>query len=279
MSFQFSEKHINDFFMTGFTVFRSVLPPKLIHDMRRSCEKGAAISREKWGPTMRFQISDVDIDKRPFQDYAELPELREAVAKLVGPTCVYADSQWFGVFIEPMKVPWCTEWHRDARGLLTDAEWEHWTQIPSFGNQVNCALYEDSCTWYVPGSHLRGDTHGERRALKSQYLGFGELNAEGDFTSEERERICLEYCEAMPGATRLYLNAGDFAIYRPFGWHIGCYSPYKIRRTLLDSANDLDLQAGWKALLENARARKERELAAKNGKHEEPAEKEFAAVA
>lgn len=230
---------------------------------------------------MRFQISDVEIDRRPFQDYAELPELREAVTKVAGPQCVYADQSWFGVFIEPLNMPWCTEWHRDARGLLNDEEWDHWTQIPSFGNQVNCPLYEDSCTWYVPGSHLRGDTDAELAALSVRYLGFGDQNLEGNLTYEERERICLDYCLAMPGAVRLYLNAGDFAMYRPFGWHIGSYVPYKKRRTLIDSANDLELQADWKRCLESARARQARErqeLAAAEDAKTEIRESELAAV-
>ena len=223
MPFQFSEKHVNEFHMAGVTVFRSVLPPSLIRDLRRVCNEGAATARARgWGG--RFQIADGDIDRRPFQDYAELPALRDAVAKVVGPQCIYGDQSWFGVFIEPENVPWCTEWHRDARGVLNDEEWDHWTKIPSLGNQVNCALYEDSCTWYVPGSHLRGDTGAERHAVATlPYLGFGDKPGEGEtLTNEERERICLAYCEGMPGAMRLYLNAGDFALYRPFGWHIGC---------------------------------------------------------
>jgi len=51
---------------------------------------------------------------------------------------------------------------------------------------------------------------------------------------EERERMGVEYCRSIPGAERLYLDAGDFAIYRSSGWHIGNYVPYIKRATLHD---------------------------------------------
>jgi hypothetical protein len=73
---------------------------------------------------------------------------------------------WLGVLIEPTGFPYCTDWHRDAREILNDEEWEWWGKQKDFGNQVNCALYEDSCTWFVPGSHLRDDTDGERAVIR-----------------------------------------------------------------------------------------------------------------
>jgi hypothetical protein len=50
----------------------------------------------------------------------------------------------------------------------------------------------------------------------------------------ERERACLEYCRSMPGAQQLYLEAGDFALYRASMWHLGNYVPYSKRATLHD---------------------------------------------
>jgi hypothetical protein len=40
----------------------------------------------------------------------------------------------------------------------------------------------------------------------------------------------------MPGAVQLFLNAGDFAMYRNVMWHIGNYAPYRKRATLHDTA-------------------------------------------
>ena len=48
----------------------------------------------------------------------------------------------------------------------------------------------------------------------------------------ERERLALQYCEKMPGAVRLCLDPGDFALYRNTMWHLGNYLPYCKRATL-----------------------------------------------
>jgi hypothetical protein len=244
MAFQFSEKHINEFYMTGATIFRGILPPSLIADLRRVCDEGAAIVRErKNGQVQRFQpVGEFEIDQKPFQDYAELPVLRDAITRVLGPRCVYGSRKSLGVLIEPQGFPYCTEWHRDARNILDDEEWEWWWKQKDFGNQVNCALYEDSCTWFVPGSHLREDTD-EERAVK-QSIQPPPRSSDGQ-SYEERERRCLEYCQAMPGAVRLYLDAGDFALYRPIGWHLGNYIPYKKRATLHDGAYAPEIMEKW----------------------------------
>src|SRR5207244_376160 len=53
-------------------------------------------------------------------------------------------------------------------------------------------------------------------------------------TTEERERMCLDYCRRMPGASRLHLEPGDWFIYRNTMWHTGNYVPYAKRATILD---------------------------------------------
>ena len=83
-------------------------------------------------------------------------------------------------------------------------------------NQINGALYHDDCTWVVPGSHLRDDLPAEREAIPDDVPRPPQLD---DKTSEERERICLDYCRSMPGARRLYLDPGDLCIYRNTLWH------------------------------------------------------------
>jgi ectoine hydroxylase-related dioxygenase (phytanoyl-CoA dioxygenase family) len=100
-------------------------------------------------------------------------------------------------------------------------------------NQINCALYEDSCTWFVAGSHLRRDLPREAKLFPDRPIAGLDLK---DKTVEERERVCLEYCRSMPGSVQLHLEAGDFALYRNTLWHLGNYVPYKKRATLHDSA-------------------------------------------
>ena len=98
-------------------------------------------------------------------------------------------------------------------------------------NQINCALYEDSCTWVVPGSHLRRDLPREVERFPDRPIPGPDLEGK---TYEERESICLDYCQSMPGAVQLRLEAGDFALYRNTLWHMGNYVPYKKRATLHD---------------------------------------------
>ena len=163
MAFQFSESHIEEYERNGFTVFRGILPSSLIDDLRRVCDLGATIAREKsGGQSQRFQpVSSLEIDQQPFRDYSELPVLRDAVARVLTPTHAHGDLDLLGVLIEPAADAYCTQWHRDWRDNVpsTDiAEFEKLSGNKLYFGQVNCALYEDSCTWFVPGSHARLDT-------------------------------------------------------------------------------------------------------------------------
>ena len=102
------------------------------------------------------------------------------------------------------------------------------TRDATFFTQVNCALYTDISTWYVPASDGRPDTEAEVQASGLQ-PDTDSLNP------EEAEYENLTYCRAMPGALQLVLEPGDFALYRPNAWHIGNYAPYRKRATLHDS--------------------------------------------
>ncbi len=71
-------------------------------------------------------------------------------------------------------------------------------------------------------------------------------------TYEERERTGLDYCRAMPGAVRLHLDAGDFALYRNTLWHLGNYSPHLKRATLHDSADTPEFRE-WRRVAHETR--------------------------
>src|SRR5262249_6738114 len=105
-----------------------------------------------------------------------------------------------------------------------------------------CALYEDSSTWVVPGSHLRRDLPGEAQRFPDRPIREPVLDGK---SSEERERVCLAYCQSMPSAVQLHLNAGDLALYRHTLWHIGNYVPYRKRATLHDIV-DTAQYAAWR---------------------------------
>ncbi len=255
MAFQFSDSHIADYHTLGYVVFRGILPTSLIGELRKSCEKAREIAHKTRGKqAQRLQpIAKFDVNIQPFRDYAELPELNDAVHRLLTKQHSYCnlgkpgteDYGVCGVLLEPGETPYCTAWHRDWRDNLPGmplSDWHANYLNLDFFNQVNCALYEDSCTWVVPGSHLRRDLPCEARRFPTRPIEPPILTGQ---TPEQCERTCLEYCQSMPGAVRLFLNAGDFALYRNTLWHLGNYIHYRKRATLHDAV-DTPSYALWR---------------------------------
>jgi ectoine hydroxylase-related dioxygenase (phytanoyl-CoA dioxygenase family) len=236
MAFQFSDRHIEEYHTHGYTVFRGILPPSLIADLRRVTDRARPIAREKRGPqAQRLQpVAAYDLDPKPFEAFRDLPELCDAVTRVLSPRHTHGTREYLGVLFEPAELPYCTPWHRDWRDNIPGLEvarWEAVSRDPRYFNQLNCALYKDDCTWVVPGSHLRADLPREVARFPTRPIPGPELEGK---SCEERERLCLEYCQSMPGAVRLHLDAGDFALYRNTLWHLGSYLPYCKRATLHD---------------------------------------------
>jgi ectoine hydroxylase-related dioxygenase (phytanoyl-CoA dioxygenase family) len=233
--FQFSDRHIEQYETQGYTVFRGIVPATLVEDLRRQCEIGVIQGRKEGGVNaQRFLPKMTDgIDLQPFRDFLELPAVRDAVSRVL-PSEVQESTVegMFSVLIEPGELPYCTAWHRDWRDNVKGldlARWEADYKDFDLFNQVNCALYEDSCTWVVPGSHLRGDTDAEFQRFPTRPINGPELEG---LNNAQRERACLDYCESLPGAQRLLLDAGDYCLYRNSLWHLGNYIPYRKRATL-----------------------------------------------
>jgi len=253
MSFQFCERMIHDYHHDGYVVFKSILPASLLSDLRREADKARELAWEINGrQTQRIQpIARYaeEIDQKPFQDYCELAELRDAVERLLGPGYSHGQREIMGLLIEPRERPWSCGWHRDAvveiperaHDALTRAALASvWHDLRDY-NQINCAIYADSCTWYVPGSHLRQrDMPGEHQSAEDPELQQHAL----ELSDAEAERFWLEHCRQMPGAVQVHLAAGDFMIYRNLAWHIGNYLPYQPRATIHDAAVYLE-GSGW----------------------------------
>lgn len=259
MGFQLTDQHINDFQLQGYTVFRKILPTSLIRDLRRVSHSAREIARDRLGPqAQRLQpVGNFDIDQQPFIDYAELPDLVKAIAELLSPSHQHGNRNHLGILIEPAEEPYCTPWHRDWRDNLRGLKLERWNQRlqdVNLFNQINCALYNDSCTWFVPGSHSRHDLVCEIERFPDRPISGPNLKNKN---TEEREQICLEYCRSMPGFLQLHLEAGDFALYRSSVWHIGNYVPYSIRATLHDSAMTPEFEAWSQQVQQEASVRRE----------------------
>lgn len=236
MSWSWSERHIEEYHRQGYTVFEAILPAALIADLRRASDAARTLARERSGPqTQRLQpVFSFDIDHGPFAAFAELPELVDAVRRTLSTKHTYGHRDGLGVLLEPAEQPWCTPWHRDWRDNIYGfdlARWETDFRDVDLFNQLNCALYEDSSTWVVPGSHLRGDLPREAARFPERPIGGPALDG---LDSASRERSCRQYCASLPGAIPLHLAAGDFCLYRNTLWHIGSYVPYRRRATLHD---------------------------------------------
>ena len=130
-------------------------------------------------------------------------------------------------------------------------------------NQVNCAIYNDSSTWYVPGSHARRqDLPGEK-----QSIGFSSLPQWHDDVAEaEFEQACYQHCATFPGAQQMHLIAGDYMLYRSHGWHCGNYLSYQPRATIHDGCvyggGDFvsEYRENWAHVKQQAKARYEGRL-------------------
>ena len=247
MSFAFCDRHIDEYRTLGYTVFRQILPPSLIADLRRVCDQARDLARRKGGSqTQRLQpMADFPLDQQPFVDYAEFPVLLDAVHRLLSPDFRLGGAPVMGVLFEPAEWPWCTHWHRDWRDNIPGLELARWDEHfadDRYFNQVNCALYADSCTWVVPGSHLRRDLPREAARFPERPIAAPDLEGQ---SAAEREWTCLTYARSMPGARQLFLDAGDFCLYRNTLWHLGSYVPY-VRRATLHDAVDTDEFAAWR---------------------------------
>ena len=243
MPFQFTEKHISDYHLFGYTVFEEIIPNTLLTDLRRVTDRARDIAHEVTGPqAQRLQpVAKYDLDQKPFQDYGELPELTDAIHQVLTPKHYHADLERTGILLEPSNYPWCTDWHRDWRDHMPidvfeeefSKEWAQQSFNIEYQNQINCALYEDPSTWIVPGSHYRQRNLPGEVTAKKAYDRDKHRNQTPE-SNEQQERDCLAYTRNMPGSVQLRLNAGDFVLYRSSAWHIGNYVPYRKRATIHD---------------------------------------------
>ena len=245
MKFQVKENDILKYREDGYHIFPQVIPPLLLKDLRREAAKAQEIAwRVNGSQAQRLQPIDDYADKldiTPFKLFTEIDGLNEAIQKLTSPKHSLKPTEGACLLFQPKDRPWSTEWHRDWRDHITDenfnahvgdARWEEILNDPDFFNQVNCPLFEDSSTWFVPGSHLRVENSEDEMRVYRSTTQEELRDEENKRTDEELELFCLNYCQAMPGAVQLVLNPGDFCLYRNTAWHIGNYVPYRRRMTL-----------------------------------------------
>lgn len=245
MAFEFTDSMINHYWSNGYIVLRQILPGSLLRDLRVAADQARELAYKVRGPqTQRIQplvnYAD-DLDLQAFHDYCELPALVDAIHKVMGPEYRHHNMENMGLLVDPAEHSWNQGWHRDAvvevpHGAQLDEEFKGtladvWHDRRLF-NQVNCAIYNDSSLWYVPGSHARQqDLPGEIQSVNQNSLPKWD-----DYGSEpEFERACYLHATEFPGAVQMHLIAGDYCLYRSHAWHCGNYLSYQPRATIHDS--------------------------------------------
>ncbi|MCX5660472.1 MAG: hypothetical protein NTW19_12220 [Planctomycetota bacterium] len=246
MAFTLDDSMINHYWSQGYLIFRGIVPPTLLRDLRAESDKARELVRARSGPqvlrTPLVKTLDGQISMKPFQDYLDLPELVGALERLFGPGSRPGSFDLLQVLLEPKNRPVMGGWHRDGVVGLPMSEQHKPEQLakraevwhrPRSGNQVNCAIYSDSCLWYVPGSHLRmRDLAGERQSwcfMTEKYP-----YADSKLSDVELERTFIDICRAFPGAMQAHLAPGDYMVYRSQAWHTGVYAPTQPRATIHD---------------------------------------------
>lgn len=136
-------------------------------------------------------------------------KLRGAVAEVAGRELPFFNTQYF---FEPAAATRAGDWHRDQQFDAPDEETERRRMRAIAGLHAHLALAADDHLEYVPGSHARWDTPAELRIRRG--LDGAAKNS-----------------DAMPGARRLRLDAGDAALFSPWGIHRGRYVAGRVRRT------------------------------------------------
>lgn len=121
-------------------------------------------------------------------------------------------------FFNPLENGRDGNWHRDSQFGTPDDSKEQaiLAQLSQSGDsiQMQIPLVPSDDVEVVPGSHLRWDTPEEYAIRKADGGKHNRSNA-------------------MPGALRLTLNAGDAALFNPYGIHRGRYHAERLRRTLM----------------------------------------------
>ncbi len=245
MKFEVTEETIQKYRDEGYHIFPQVIPASLLKDLRRESTKARELAYRDNGPQAQritfLRDYAEELDLKPYQDFSEIDGLNEAVQALTSPNHRVKPAPDSTLLFSPRTRPWSTEWHRDWRDHVLEDEFQRevgddrWLEIvndPDFFNQVNCPLYEDTSTWYVPGSYRRVHNTDEEMAVFRSTTQEELRDEDNVKTDEELELSCLNYCQSMPGSVQLVLNPGDFCIYRNTGWHLGNYVPYRDRMTL-----------------------------------------------
>ncbi|MEZ4737637.1 MAG: phytanoyl-CoA dioxygenase family protein [Caldilineaceae bacterium] len=226
-----SEHLLHQWQTEGYLIVRKVFTPERTAQLRTICdailEQWRVCNPETGQPGGKPEATVMRHLNHPdyYQDHpAWLPILLEAAGdetvRTVAHTILQEEPLFrcTSYFFDPLAGSRDGNWHRDSQfSHREDAAEEQVITAAGPGGrgfQMQIALVPSDDIEYVPGSHLRWDTPAEYAIRKADNWAHNESNA-------------------MPGALRVDLAAGDGVLFNPMGIHRGRYHVGKLRRTLM----------------------------------------------
>lgn len=215
-------EHLHSFHVHGYFVVPAFLNPAELGELRHACDialdRARAESTENGHTTPKIGV---------FTDptyFSRQPGALDRLMNFVGSARVCALLEGLAhdgedgtphlkstdYYHEQTKRDWDGDWHRDSQFGQPDPELECRRILTTTSVHVRVALEDDDRLEIVPGSHRRWDTPEELQIRK------GSKRASS----------------AMPGATRIVLEAGDACVFHAWSIHRATYQRAPLRRTL-----------------------------------------------
>jgi hypothetical protein len=206
----------------GYFVLPAFLNPTELSELRRACDialdRARAESSENGHTTPK-----IGLFTEPSY-FSHLPSALDLLTKFVGSgrICALLDGlahdgedgtphlKNTDYYHEQTKRDWDGDWHRDSQFGQPDPELERRRILTTTSVHVRVALEVDDRLEIVPGSHGRWDTAEELQIRKGSKRS----------------------SSAMPGATRIALEAGDACVFHAWSIHRATYQRTPLRRTL-----------------------------------------------
>ena len=219
----------NQFLEEGFAVFREVVPPDELDELRAASELLLDRRREIWARERGAEDppgGQWEISRQPRLMIAETPEVVDEETASFVEFWLHDNSHGVSSRLLDMPHAACTEmmmmcspvkdhgpamWHRDIHPFDTAPLQGYAEDILENGPryiQWNIALYDDDVLWVVPGSHVRFATEDEQAQLNT------------------------DRTVPLPNAVQTHLKAGDGVVYITPIFHWGSNYSTRLRRTL-----------------------------------------------
>jgi Phytanoyl-CoA dioxygenase (PhyH) len=213
---------LQSFRVHGYFVVPAFLNPTELGELRRACDIALDRARRE-----SIEIGHTTPKIGVFTElsyFSHQPKALEHLSKFVGSAHVCALLEGLATdgedaaphlkntdyYHEQTRRDWDGDWHRDSQFGQPDPELERRRILSTTSVHVRVALEDDDRLEIVPGSHRRWDTPEELEIRK------GSKRASS----------------AMPGATRIALEAGDACVFHAWSIHRATYQRTPLRRTL-----------------------------------------------